>query len=111
MRFLTLATLIFGSALTANATTLNCHVNVNNELRFQTQVQTQTKQRTYIGDTDTATAYITEKVDGVFTIEAFVADIEARIYGEGVLKSKTDRLSASLWTRTGVLDVECSPAN
>ena len=109
---LTLVSILASLALSsiASAATLNCHIDINNDPLLQTSVETKTKQKVKIGDVDTVTAYITEKVDGIYTLEAFIANAEMRIYSEGMLKSSNDRLSTSVWSRDILLDIECSPA-
>ena len=105
---ITLATLAFSSF--ASAATLNCHIDINNDPLLQTQVETKTKTKVKTGEVDSVTAYVTEKVDGIYTLEAFLASSETRIYSEGMIKTNGDRLSASVWSRDILLDIECSPA-
>ncbi len=90
------------------AKTLNCQIKINDDVLTESQVETKTKEKVFISQADSIRAYVTEKVDDIYTLEAFVGNEELRIYSEGVLPTSADRLVASLWSRNTMADIECS---
>lgn len=93
-----------------NAAILNCEIAYNLEPVYQTEVVTETLSKTLIGEAEGITAYITEKANNQFILEAFLADYDIRGYSEGKLVVAGDKMSFSLWGRTSMADVSCELA-
>ena len=102
-----LATVLLMSSI-SSAATLNCTIKVNNAVVAQNQVQTKSKEKVFVASADSIQAFVTEKVDDIFIIEAFIGESEIRIYSEGMLRTPADRLVTSLWSREMMADIECS---
>ena len=88
---------------------VNCEIKFNLDTISKTTVTTIPNQKVLIDDIDQAAAYITEEANGQFTVEAYLPDFDARIYGQGSLVNKTDKVSASIWGRAAMIDISCSP--
>ncbi len=95
----------------ALSTPLRCQINLNLSPLFSGQVESQTGQKVLVAHTATIDAYVTEKENHFFIIEAFLADYEARIYGEGFIKVLGDQISASIWGRENQIEISCVQAN
>ena len=94
------------------ATDLMCDVKINMELVLSQKVKPrELNEKNLIGKNESITAYITEKSTNVFVIEAFLGEYEARIYSETSLKIPGEKLTASLWGRDIILDIECTRLN
>ncbi len=91
----------------AGAKDLRCQILENNEVTFTNKVYPVLNQKVPIGRTAQTTAYVTEKENQTYIVEAFLTDYDARIYGQGVLNNATDELTASLWGRDSMVDVTC----
>ncbi len=89
---------------------LDCDMSVNNEIIQKMKTQSRINEKILIGSTELVKAYVTEKQNHRYLIEAFLADFEARLYAEGVLSQNSDLISASLWGRQNRHDVTCKLA-
>ncbi len=89
------------------ASPVQCEIKSNLTLVMKVEVQTLNLEKVLIGEYNAVRAYITEKSDDLFTVEAFLPDFEMRIYAEGDLKSGSHTLTASYWGRDSMLDVSC----
>ncbi|MBC7741209.1 MAG: hypothetical protein H7061_03370 [Bdellovibrionaceae bacterium] len=92
---------------TAVAAEMTCQIKLNLEPQLSATVVTHVNKKTAIGATKGIYAYVTEKENNYFIVEAFLADYEARIYGEGFLKQTSDRLTASIWSRENQIELTC----
>lgn len=104
--------LIFGFittfiAFSSFAETLNCEINLNSESILTTKIQTAPKQKVSIGTRHGISAYVTEKAPSKFLVEAFISSEDLRIYAEGGIKETGENVTASLWSRDQLVDVQC----
>lgn len=106
LRILTVFSIVVLSSF-ARAANLNCEMKRNGEPLLQAHVETNLQNKTLIANQDPIIAYVSEKPGHVFVVESFLADYEARIYAEGILKQSTDHLQASLWGRNLSIDIQC----
>lgn len=106
MKFLALFALVFST--NCLAAELNCSISENGTQIEKVQVTSTVGEKTKVTAVADATVYVTERKDQLYTIEAFLPSYEMRIYGEGNLRSKADRVTASLWNRDVILDFSCS---
>jgi hypothetical protein len=95
------------SSLRSFANTLDCEIKLNDEVKLQTRVETMLGEKTSIGKFQGLAAYVTEKPNRFHSLEVFLPDYEARIYGEAYLKASKDRLVATLWGREMLVEVLC----
>lgn len=102
-----LTALLLTLSLKAFSADLLCDISVNLDILSESTVATSLDQKILIDRVGTVTAYITEKENHHYVVEAFLADHEMRIYGEGTLREKSDRLVASSWSRDAIIDIEC----
>lgn len=110
MKLKTLTILALGlSTATSFARPLHCEIKENGATVYTNQINSERHKRIEFGQTPSLSGYITEGDNGSFTIEAFIPNYDARVYAEGVLRVKTDKLTASLWTRQVLVDVQCLP--
>ncbi len=98
--------LLIGSSVAFSAN-LTCEIRLSNSLILRRDVATQKQAKTVIGETGEISAYVLEKENQHYTIEALLPEMDARIYAEGSLRELQDRVVASLWGRTLLVDVEC----
>ncbi len=100
---------ILGFLITVSswASPVQCEVKSNLTLVMKVEVQTLNSEKVLVGEYNSIRAYITEKSEDLFTVEAFLPDYEMRIYAEGDLKSNSHKLTASYWGRDSMLDVSC----
>lgn len=90
---------------------LLCDISVNLDILSQTTVTTELNEKTSIDSVGSVTAYVTEKENNHYIVEAFLADHEIRIYGEGTLRDKSDKVVASAWSRDSIIDIQCTLNN
>lgn len=86
---------------------LLCDISVNFDILSETTVSTKLNEKMPIDSVGSVSAYVTEKENNHFVIEAFLADHEIRIYGEGALREKSDKVVASSWSRDSIIDIQC----
>jgi len=89
------------------ARSLVCSAYVNLEFKFSNQVDSNLNEKISIGREPNFRAYVTQKENDIFIVEAFIVNQEVRVYGEGTLKSDTDRIKASIWSREEIIDIDC----
>jgi len=102
-----LAVLIGLFSINAFSADLICDISVNLDILSESTVTTKLNDKTPIDTVGNIVAYVTEKEKSHFIIEAFLADHEMRIYGEGALRESTDKIVASAWSRDSIIDIEC----
>jgi len=98
-------------AMPSFANKVSCTAYSNLELEFKNQIDSRLNEKVSIGRSPSFTAYITEKDKDVFVVEAFIVAQEIRIYGEGVLKSASDHVKTSIWSREEMIDLDCMLAD
>src|SRR4051812_5479747 len=98
---------LFAFALSFNllAADLVCDISVNLDILSETNVSTTLNTKTRIDALEGITAYVTEKEKSHFIVEAYLADYDMRIFGEGTIKDKEDRLIATAWGRDSIVDI------
>lgn len=85
-----------------------CDIIYNNQVILTNKVTLGDKnQKVLIGKSDAVTGYITLSDKNLYTIEAFLPEYEARIYGQGALNTASDSVTASIWGRESMIDVTC----
>ena len=101
------------SAFTLNlySAELDCNIQLNLTEISEARVTTLLDQKKRIDSLEGISAYVTEKANSHFVIEAYLVDYELRIYAEGSLKNSGDRLVASTWGRESIVDIECRLAS
>lgn len=104
MKLFILFSLLASSAL---ANRVSCEVLMNDSKVFSNQVETTTNKKVLIGEMADWSAYVIEKADGVYTLEAYLPGSDARVYSTGLLKQVNDKLTASLWGRDILIDLSC----
>lgn len=87
---------------------LLCDISVNFDILSESTVTTGLNEKTPIDSVGSITAYVTEKENNHYIIEAFLADHELRIYGEGSLREKSDKVVVSSWSRDSIIDIQCT---
>jgi hypothetical protein len=97
------------NSTSAFATTLFCEMIINSESLVKIKVETKFSEKVFIGEAASVRAYVTEKENQFFSLEAFIPEYESRIYGEGYLNSKPAKINVSLWGRERLIEVNCSP--
>lgn len=107
MRWIILVIIVTSLSLVAAARSVHCEVQKNSQMIGEKDVQTTLQEKQLIFKDDLITAYLSEKSNERFLVEAFVPDYEIRFYGEGVLKSKDDQVIASLWGRDYLIEISC----
>ena len=98
---------VVGLGLSAQAKDLHCKISNNLDIVFSGAVQTSINQKVLIGSPPGISAYITEKMNQKFSVEAFVALEDVRIFGEGYLRNPDDTVSATVWGRSVLAEVTC----
>jgi len=102
-----LAILIGLYSINAFSAELICDISVNLDILSESTVATKLNEKTPIDSVGNVIAYVTEKEKSHYIVEAFLADHEMRIYGEGTLRESTDKVVASAWSRESIIDIEC----
>ena len=98
---------LFSASFSLFSAELDCSIQINQEIMSSTQVSTTLDQKINIDSLEGVYAYVTEKQAGHFILEAYLVDYDLRIYGEGSLKQSEDKVVASAWGRTSMVDIEC----
>lgn len=99
--------LTFAISFNLFAAELFCDISVNLNILSETNVSTILNSKTRIDALEGITAYVTEKEKSHFIVEAYLADYDMRIFGEGTIKDSEDRLVATAWGRDSIVDIEC----
>lgn len=99
--------LTLGFSSFVNAATLHCEILNNLSLVQSTKVKTTPGEKVLIGNLGYLTAYVLEKNQNTFILEAFLPDQEARIYAQGNLNTDQDSVVASFWNRENIFDISC----
>ncbi len=91
----------------AFAVTVECKTYLNlSEVASNTAMTVKKQSVSVSRDDDSAWVFITEKTDGIFMVEAYIPELEQRIYAEGKLEPGQE-LIASVWSRPMIVDVSC----
>lgn len=94
-----------------SAATLHCRVLINLDIVNESKVLTTLQNKMSIGKHNQIISYVTEIGPDVFSVEAFIPELDIRIYSEGPLKSSSESLTATAWTRDVLADVSCKKLN
>lgn len=98
--------LCFG--LSVNATPLQCKISLNLKQVHSQTVESRLADKIPIGHSQGISAYVTEKAESSFLVEAFLEEEQVRIYGQGPLKNSGETVSASFWSRNTLADISCT---
>ena len=96
---------------TAFSKEIKCEFKLNLDTVYSKTVSTSLNQKNLIGEIDEVTAFITEAPNGQLTIEAYLPDFDARIYGQGSITNASDKVAVSIWGRPAMIDVICALAS
>jgi hypothetical protein len=99
-----------GMSSSAIAATLNCSIIENGTVTYTQTVETILNQKVRFASTGAVTAYVTEKAHSNYEVEAFLAQSEVRIYGQGSLRTSSDLVGSSLWAREFLIEIQCGLA-
>ena len=86
---------------------LDCSIRENLDAISEIKLSTLIDQKSSIDSISDIYAYVTEKTGGHFIVEAYLADVEMRIFAEGSLLVSQDKLVASSWSRARIVELEC----
>ncbi len=101
-------TVVLLFSVLSSAATLDCQVSINLDIVAKTTVFTKKKEKILVHLDDKITSYVTELGPNIFSVEAFIPDIESRIYSEGPLNNVGESLRAAAWTRDVLAEVGCT---
>lgn len=90
-----------------SAAVLECRARINLDIVNEVKVATTPKNKMQIGKHSQIISYVTETADNVFSVEAFIPEIDTRIYSEGPLNTPDESLTATAWARDVLADVSC----
>ena len=105
MKLLFISILVVSSF--AEAVTLKCQSLINLDVVSSATVATVKNQKIQISSTTEVVSYVTELGPELFLVEAFLPELEMRIYAQGTLHSESETLTASVWARSMMVDVIC----
>ena len=89
------------------AAALECRALINRDIVTEAKVVTSLKNKISIGRHSQIISYVTEIEEDVFSVEAFIPELDTRIYSEGPLKTPGESLTAAAWARDVLVDVSC----
>jgi hypothetical protein len=97
---------------TANvyATELECIISHNSEPVSYMNVTTEIGKKVQIDNVEGVSAYVTQKDENFYSLEAFMYEYDIRGYSEGMIRNASDKLTFSLWGRTSLTDISCTLA-
>lgn len=104
MKTLLTILLCAGPVLSAN---LDCQVRINLDEVSNSVVVTSVGNKILITENSQLVSFVTETAQDVYSIEAFIPAIDARIYSEGILINTGENLTATAWARDVLADVSC----
>lgn len=99
--------IILTTGLTLNAANLLCQISRNTSVVFSTKAQSHLDEKVFLGRSQGVSAYVTEKSDSSFLVEAYLENEDVRIYAQGPLKNPGEKVIASLWGRESLVDITC----
>lgn len=89
------------------AAVLTCEVKESDSVVVSAQVNTELGSKVKIGETASIVAFVSEKPNSTFVVEAYLRNYDARIYGQGILRNSADQVLARLWGRYALIDIQC----
>lgn len=92
---------------TADAATIECETLINLESVASGSVATVKNVKLSVSAHPDVHAFVTETGSENFLVEAFLPSLQMRIYAEGSLRAKSEKLTASAWSRELMVDVVC----
>ena len=108
MKPIILVILALISAPTAFAGTFACDLIINGERVHQAPVTTVLNEKSLVTKKASAVVYLTEKNSNEYSLEAFLPGYDARIYAEGSVKARGEKITASLWGRDILIETTCT---
>ena len=100
---------IFLCGFHLKAETVSCFYKKNLDSDGDVRVETAPNKKVLLFDTGSLRAFITEKENSQFEIEAFLKDHDMRIYSMGSLDPKP--LTMSLWSREEIAEIRCQTSS
>lgn len=94
----------------AGAKEVSCMISQNLEPVSQMTIFSEPGKKMAIDRVEGISAYITEKDNNLFILEAYLLDYDVRGYSEGHLHHPSDKLTFALWGRDSVVEIACSLA-
>ena len=103
------AWIIFASLLAPNAqsATLECQSLVNLNSVGSGTVTPVKNLKLKVSEDSEVTAFVTETGPENYLVEAYLPTLQMRIYAEGSLHNTSEKLTASAWDRSLMVDVVC----
>lgn len=102
-----LSFIVFAISSLARAEDFYCDMVYNAKTILNTKVKAVSHEKVIIGKSSVISAYITAEDNTLYTIEAFIPEYEVRVYGKGSAQKEGDVVSASVWGRDSIVDVNC----
>lgn len=107
MKTFIIAASLFAGLQNAQSEELFCTLSVNLEKIAETQFQIENGSRVKYIDAGDFVFYVANKGEAKFEIEVFDGSAPSRSYAQGILRSASDDLKWSLWTRDVLLETNC----
>ena len=98
--------LLLGPA-TVKATTLECKSFINLDEVSSSIVVPILKNKILINKSSQITSYVTELKPSFFSVEAFIPNLQVRIYSEAAISNLDETITATVWAQDILVDVVC----
>lgn len=92
----------------AFAENFQCEVKVNATTLISKKVTSLRGQKIPIGETQQIRAFLTENQIHLFTLEAFLPSVEARVYSQATMRAVGDVINLSYWDRDVLYELQCN---
>ena len=89
------------------AATLECETLVNLDVVTSGSVSPVKNVKLKVSEVPEVSAFVTETGPESYLVEAYLPSLQMRIYAEGSLRSLSEKLTASAWDRSLMVDVVC----
>ena len=90
-----------------HAALLECKNLVNLEVVSEGSVTPVKKVKLLVSTSDEVVSYVTETGPEQYLVEAYLPNLQMRIYSEGSISKPDQTLTASAWDRSLMVDVIC----
>lgn len=91
----------------AQSATLECRSLVNLNEVTSGSVATAKNVKLKVSEVPEVSAFVTETGPENFLVEAYLPTLQMRVYAEGTLHDASEKLTASAWDRSLMVDVVC----
>lgn len=107
-----IAAFVFLFSLNCFSKTVVCEIRDEQIKILSSEMEIKQKQQKYfLGKAQLISAYVTEVLENEYEVEAYLSDSDIRIYAHGTLKTLQDKLTASLWSRSNLVELSCELMN